>query len=128
VKLPTSAKPWWEVFVGPDKSHELAAVSNAILGLCINANTITTRTTQPKAGNNNDGNDTTAPTNNGDNRINDTPFELTTDELDMLIANHGFVVSLILPRTNGSSSGSFNDPDSFLWDHQKDLLTSTDFQ
>jgi hypothetical protein len=127
VKLPTSPKPWWEVFVGPHKSHELAAVSNAILGLCINANASTTQATQRKSSNDKD-NATITPINNSGNRINDNSFGLTTAELDVLIANHGFVVSLMGPRTNGSSSGSFNDPDSFLWDHQKDLLTSTDFQ
>jgi hypothetical protein len=73
IGLPTSPRPWWEIFVGKDKTMELATAANAILGL------------------------------------------VETTLIDSLVASRGFVKSMVV-------DGSFNDPGSFLWDHQKEIL------
>ena len=52
--------------------------------------------------------------------------------MDILGAHYGYIVSLVPPSSSsdddngdhGEVGGSFNDPDSFLWDHQTDLLDS----
>jgi hypothetical protein len=83
ITLPASPRPWWEVFVGPNKNHLMATVGNAILGL---------------GGGGGDDDD---------------------DAVDVLLASKGFVASLV------KEGESFNDPGSFLWDHQKSLIVGS---
>jgi hypothetical protein len=77
VSLPLSPRPWWEVFIGKDKTNDLATAGNVILGLVV-------KTTE-------------------------------TSWTDSLVSSRAFVKSL-------KEEPSFNDPGSFLWDHQKDLV------
>jgi hypothetical protein len=76
ISLPLSPCPWWEVFIGKDKTKELATAANVILGLVV---------------------------------------KTETSWIDSLVASRTFVKSL-------KKEPSFNDPESFLWDHQKDLF------
>jgi len=65
--LPGKPRPWWHVFVGPDKDESLAAVCEANL------------------------------------------FCRSKDNTELSLADEAFIPSL-LPK------GSFNDPNSFIWD------------
>jgi hypothetical protein len=86
VELPTVPRPWWEIFVGKDKTTELVTAANAILGL--------TKSSRD-----------------------DVSTSTSTVWIDSLVSSRGFLKSLVV-----SGEGSFNDPGSFLWDHQKELL------
>lgn len=33
ISLPLTPRPWWEVFIGPDRGEDLSAVCNAILAI-----------------------------------------------------------------------------------------------
>lgn len=74
MSLPTTPRPWWEVFCGSDKSDELITAANAILGLVIEKNS-----------------------------------------KDIQVATKAFVKSQL-------EKGSFNDPESFLWENERALL------
>ena len=131
VELPTSTTatttPWWQVFLGPNKTKQLMTCCNAIAGLCYYSEYNNTNLTE----------------NNNNNGSSDKQQQgSSSPSLDILAAHYGFITSLVPPSSSdddddgdhggssklggsgSSGGGSFNDPDSFLWDHQTDLLDS----
>ncbi|KAG7342597.1 cyclin-like protein [Nitzschia inconspicua] len=98
VSLPQSPVPWWHVFVGQQHGQALVDVANVMAGLSVSATMSTT--IQEKSHTNN-------------NKMNDT-------SIDWLLATKGFVRSLVT-RTDDHET-SFNDPNSFLWEYQKEVF------
>lgn len=111
VQLPCHPRPWWEVFVrdGSETAQDLATAANAILGLCrLRRAAAAAGGDVQSAGGNEDADDD----------------EL---EVDWLVASKGFVPSLVPggggeEGGGGALGGGFNDPGSFLWEYQKDLV------
>lgn len=137
-KSSSSSLSWWEVFLGPNKTQELITCCNAIAGLCHYSNEYKYRQVHSKQGDGDD--DEKDHHHKQEATVSAAAAALSSLSIDMLSANYGFITSLVIPKksTNNSSSGdddhfhggpnggsSFNDPDSFIWDHQKDLIVSS---
>jgi hypothetical protein len=45
IDLPLIPRPWWEAFIGPDRSSDLSNVCNSILAIC-DANDVDNRTSR----------------------------------------------------------------------------------
>lgn len=102
--LPTKPRPWWEVFIGSDKTtaNELVDVANTIsvlYNLC----------DQRK---------------DADNIGSQYVLQCDDDKIvyiDWLVASKGYVRSLV--KGGFEDNGiSFLDPDSFLWLYQKETF------
>jgi hypothetical protein len=102
VTLPNKPRPWWQVFLGSqgNKAQELVDVANSILGL-YNLRLLAVT----------------------ENKTTDQTAGSTTEEdvaIDWVVAISGFVKSLVTRKADHETS--FNDPDSFLWEYQKEVL------
>lgn len=102
IMLPTKPRPWWEVFIGSDKTtaNELVDVANTLSVLC---NLCDQRKDADSIG---------------------SQHVLQCDDdkivyIDWLVASKGYVRSLVNVEDNGIS---FLDPDSFLWLYQKETF------
>jgi hypothetical protein len=93
ILLPTKPHCWWQVFLGSDKSIGQALVDVANAILGLGKK-------GRKGGCNDDSNN--------------------HHDVDLLVSSYGFVPSLVT-RTQDNET-SFNDPNSFLWEHQKDFF------
>ena len=155
IQLPTSSTTtnntssslsWWEVFVGPNKTQELMTCCNAIAGLCYYSNEYKKfrQEVHSKQGNDDDKKDHPhqQEEEEDENEITGSASAsaLSSLSIDMLSAHYGFIKSLVIPKQSSNNTtnsdddhfhggpnggSSFNDPDSFIWDHQKDLILSS---
>ncbi|KAL3904640.1 MAG: hypothetical protein SGILL_009989 [Bacillariaceae sp.] len=101
LELPMQPRPWWEVFLGDGKEQgqTLVDAANIIAGLVQMQ-----KDALPSSLKNGSGDD-------------DHKHAATRD---WLIASRGVVRSLVT-RTKDNET-SFNDPNSFVWEHQKELF------
>jgi cyclin L len=96
------SKPWWQILIGSDKGQELVDSANAMAGLVHLRQRV-----EEDDSKDNDVN-TIDESDNGNG-----------DVVDWLCAKYGFVRSLMPPTSDYETS--FNDPNSFLWEYQKEV-------
>lgn len=105
----TTTSCWWQVFIGREKGQELANAANAMAGLVAIKKRADAILLQSKCG-------------DGGTLADDTDDTTMDDDdaLDWLLATHGFVRSLVTRTADQETS--FNDPNSYLWEYQKDVF------